>query len=102
MPLVVTIKFLLISSTNSNFAKEYDSMKRLNEMLNIIIGSVIGAFVLRTLYYIWDFKTYSKFYAMQSAPWYTSLLADGAFTLVVSLICIVIKVIIKKKCKNTK
>ncbi|MBQ9984120.1 MAG: hypothetical protein IJP29_05975 [Lachnospiraceae bacterium] len=77
-------------------------MKRLNEMLNSIIGAVMGAFVLRTLYYIWDFKTHPKFYAMQSAPWYTSLLADGAFTLVVLLICIVIKVIIKEKRKNTK
>ena len=77
-------------------------MKRLNKMLNSIIGAVMGAFVLRTLYYIWDLKTHPKFYAMQSAPWYTSLLADGAITLVVLLICIVIKVIIKKKCKNSK
>ena len=77
-------------------------MKRLNEMLNSIIVAVMGVFVLRTLYYIWDFKTHPKFYAMLSAPWYTILLADGAFTLVVLLICIVIKVIIKEKRKNTK
>ena len=77
-------------------------MKRLNEMLNSIIVAVMGVYVLRTLYYIWNFKTYPKFYARLSVPWYTIILADGAFTLVVSLICIVIKVIIKKKCKNTK
>lgn len=76
-------------------------MKRLNEMLNSIIVAVMGTFVLRTLYYIWDFKTHPQFYAMQSATWYTSRLADGAFTLVVLLICIVIKVIIKEKRKNT-
>ena len=77
-------------------------MKRLNETLNSIIVAVAGVFVLRTLYYIWSYKTYPKFYARLSAPWYTIILADGAFTLVVLLICIVIKVIIKEKRKNTK
>ena len=68
-------------------------MKKLNKMLNIIIGAVMGVFVGRGLYVAWNFKTHPEFYAMQSAPWYTSILVDGVFTLIVLLICIVIKVI---------
>ena len=74
-------------------------MKKLNHILNIIIGSVMGAFVGRCLGIAWNFKTHPDLYAMQSAPWYTSLLVDGAFVLVVLLVCIVIKVIIKVKGK---
>ena len=70
-------------------------MKKLNKMLNIIIGAVMGAVVGRDLYVAWNFKTHPEFYAMHSAPWYTSILVDGAFALAVVLICLVIKGIIK-------
>ena len=76
-------------------------MKKRNQMLNIIIGAVIGAFVGRVLYVAWNFKTHPEFYAMQSAPWYTSLLVDGLFTLAVLLVCIVIKAVIKNNDKKT-
>ena len=76
-------------------------MKKLNHMLNIIMGSVMGAFVGRGLYIAWNFKTHPELYAMQSAPWYTSTLVDGAFAFLVVLICIVIKVIIKKNGKDS-
>ena len=75
-------------------------MKKLNHRLNIIIGSVLGAFVGRGLYVIQNFKTHPEIYAIQSAPWYTSILVDGAFILVVLLICIVIKIIIKNSNKK--
>lgn len=70
-------------------------MKKLNHMPNIIIGSVIGAFIGRCLYIVWNFKTHPELYAMQSAPWYTSILVDGAVALAVLLICIVMKISIK-------
>ena len=75
-------------------------MKKLNHMLNIIIGSVLGAFVGRGLYVVQNFKTHPETYTIQSAPWYTSILVDGAFILVVLLICIVIKIIIKNSNKK--
>jgi ABC-type antimicrobial peptide transport system permease subunit len=74
-------------------------MKRLNTILNIIMGSFIGVFVGRGIYVVWDFKTHPALYAMQSAPWYTSILVFGAFTIVVMLVCIGIKAIIKSKQK---
>jgi ABC-type antimicrobial peptide transport system permease subunit len=74
-------------------------MKRLNTILNTIMGAFIGVFIGRGIYVIWDFKTHPELYAVQSAPWYTSILVYGAFTIVVLLVCIVIKAIIKSKQK---
>lgn len=76
-------------------------MKNMNNILNIIIGSFVGVFIGHGIYVLWDFKTRPELYAMQSAPWYTSILVYGAFTFVVLLICIVIKAVIKHKKKNT-
>lgn len=75
-------------------------MKRLNTFLNTIIGSFIGVFIGHVLWKIWDFKTNPQVYAMQSAPWYTSILLYGVVTFVLVLVCVVIKVIIKHKKKK--
>ena len=75
-------------------------MKKLNNILNIIIGSFVGVFIGHGFYVLWDFKTRPELYAMQSAPGYTSILVYGAFTLVMLLICFVIKAIIKHKQKK--
>ena len=66
-------------------------MKKLNHIVNIIMGSLMGAFVGRSLLIAWRFKTYPELYAMQSAPWYTSILTEGVCVLAVLLICIIIK-----------
>ena len=76
-------------------------MKKINHWLNIIMGSVVSAVVGRGLYFAWDVKTHPELYAMQSAPWHTKIVVDGAFALLVLLICIVIKVIIKKNGRET-
>ena len=76
-------------------------MNRLNNILNIIVGSFVGVFIGHGIYVLWDFKTHPGLYAMQSAPWYTSILVYGAFTLVVLLICFAIKAIIRNKQKKT-
>ena len=75
-------------------------MKKLNHILNVIIGAFIGVFIGHGIYVIWNFKTHPELYAMQSAPWYTSILVYGAFTIAVLLICFVIKAIIKHKQKK--
>ena len=53
-------------------------LRKLNCFLNIVIGSFIGIFIGYGIYKFWHFKTYPNLYAMQSAPWYTELLLDGA------------------------
>ena len=75
-------------------------MKKWNNTLNIIIGSFVGVFIGRVIYTLWDFRTRPELYAMQSAPWYTSILVNGVFTLVVLLVCVMIKVIIKRIAKK--
>lgn len=41
-----------------------------------------------------------ELYVVQSAPWYTSILIYGVLTIILLLICIVIKVIINHKSKQ--
>ena len=50
-------------------------------------------------YKFWHFKTYPNLYAMQSAPWYTELLLDGALVAVLVVVCIILKLIIWRKLK---
>ena len=75
-------------------------MKMLNWILNIIIGTIVGVFIGRGIYVFWDFKTHPDLYAMQSAPWYTSILVVGIETTVVLVIAIIIKLIIRQKLKR--
>ena len=72
-------------------------MKRLNMFLNTFMVALLGAFVGHGIYVVWNFKTNPEQYAAQSAPWYTSILFYGAFTLIVLLVCFVIKATIKRK-----
>ena len=74
-------------------------LRKLNCFFNIVIGSVIGVFIGFGIYKFWHFKTYPNLYAIQSAPWYTELLLDGALVAVVMVVCIILKLIIRKKSK---
>jgi len=72
-------------------------LKKLNYFLNILMGSCFGVFLGHSAYVCWDYKTHPGLYAMWSAPWYTGIKVYGAVTAVVLLICIVAKVLIRKK-----
>ena len=74
-------------------------LRKLNCFLNIVIGSSIGVFIGFGIYKFWHFKTYPNLYAIQSAPWYTELLLDGALMAVVVVVCIILKLIIRKNSK---
>lgn len=69
-------------------------MKKLNQLLNIVIGAFIGVFVGHSLCVMWNYKTRPDMYYLQSAPWYTSILVYGLFTIAVVVICMLIKVLI--------
>lgn len=77
-------------------------MKKLNTILNIIMGTFVGIFIGHGIYVAWNFKTHPELYAMQSAPWYTSILVYGIFTLAVLGVCILIKAIIKHCIKSRR
>ena len=85
---------------NRKFGKGCAAMlRKLNCFLNIVIGSSIGVFIGFGIYKFWHFKTYPNLYAIQSAPWYTELLLDGALVAVVVVVCIILKLIIRKNSK---
>ena len=71
--------------------------KKVNQILNILMGSFIGIFIGSGLYKYCHFRKYPDLYAMQSAPWYTSILINGLFTLLLLTIFIIVKVILIEK-----
>lgn len=75
-------------------------LKRLNNILNVVMGSSVGVIVGHTIYVCWEHRKYPDLYAMQSAPWYTSIVVYGVVTAIVLLITIVLKCIVRKKLKN--
>ncbi len=75
-------------------------MDMLNRILNIIIGAFVGVFIGHGIYVFWDFKVHPDLYAMQSAPWYTSIILYGITAAVVLVIAIIIKLIIRQRLKQ--
>ena len=72
-------------------------LKRINEIMNIVIGAAIGVFIGCGLYNFLDFKRHPELYAMQSAPWYTQLVPWGGVTIGIIAIAVIIKLIFRKK-----
>ena len=70
--------------------------QKIQRILNIIMGSFIGVFIGSGLYRYWHFRKYPDLYVMQSAPWYTGILVQGLFTLVLLAVCLIIKVVLIK------
>lgn len=82
-------------------------MKKAKQIINIIMGTSVGVFIGHSIYVIWNLKTRPELYARQSAPWYISILVYGIFTLIVLVVCFLLKVILKyiakkKDAKPTK
>lgn len=74
-------------------------MKKVNQILNVIIGSFIGVFIGHSLCVIWSYNTNPEMYTFQSAPWYTSIQVYGIFTIVILAICLLIKLVLNRSNK---
>lgn len=72
-------------------------MKKLNTILNIIMGSCIGVFAGMSIYQCYDYYAHPVLYEFTSAPWYTSILVNGLFTAALLVICVGLKLMIKHK-----
>lgn len=68
--------------------------KKIHQILNIIMGSSAGVFIGSVLYKYWHFQKYPDLYVAQSAPWYTDILIQGLFTLVLLTVCLIIKAVL--------
>ena len=73
--------------------KAEELKEKMNEVLNGIMGAFTGVFLGHGILEVWRYNSRPEIYALQSAPWYTSILVYGAFTVVVLSICMVIKAI---------
>ena len=76
--------------------------KKVNQVLNIIMGSFTGVFIGSGIYKYWHFRKYPDLYAVYSAPWYTGILVNGLFTLALLVFCIMIKIILIEKMELMK
>lgn len=75
-------------------------LKRLNIILNYVIGSFIGLFIAHSIYRYFDYINHPDLYEIQSAPWYTSIKIYGLTVALIVFIAIIIKFLIKKKMRN--
>ena len=74
-------------------------MKRLNQILNIVIGATLGVFAGDALFLYWDWRTHPELYAMNSAPWYTGPVVYGFVAAAAILVSLIVKAIIRPKLK---
>lgn len=75
-------------------------LKRLDTILNCVIGSFIGVFIGYSIYKYFDYVNYPDLYEVQSAPWYTSIQIYGLVVVLIVFVAIIIKFLIKKKIRN--
>ena len=78
----------------------FGMLKKLNQITNITIGSFVGVFIGCGIYVFCDYKKHPDLYAMQSAPWYTSIFAYGIVMLIFVTVAVIAKLIIRKKMKE--
>lgn len=76
-------------------------MKKLNTILNRIMGAFIGVFIGHGIYVTWNHKAHPELYAMQSAPWYTSILVYGGFTLALLAVWALLKLVLRYWAKKS-
>lgn len=77
-------------------------MKKWNRNLNLLMITSVSVTIVRFIVdYVDLIILRPEVYAMRSAPWYVGGLVYGAVTLVVLLVCLVIKAIIKCKKHET-
>ena len=77
-------------------------MKKINHLLNIIIGVAIGSFIGLIGYDVWKLNVDPMFYHAQAMPFSFFIIVRGIFSGIIILICIIIKMIIKNNGKNKK
>ena len=81
----------------SKYVKGKCMLKRINQLLNIKMGSSVGVFIGHALYVYSHYNKYPDLYRTYSAPWYTSILFYGVILLIVFAVCFILKVVIQKK-----
>jgi len=77
-------------------------MAKIKKILNVIMSVCLGYYVGHCIFVLWNHHTHPEYYAMQSAPWYTSLWVGGLIFLIVILICTIVKTVLNHIEKKKK
>lgn len=75
-------------------------LQKMNLIISFIMDCFIGAFFGYGIYVYLQYRGEPELFATQSAPWYSSVIADGIITMIMLTVCIILKVIIRKKMKS--
>ena len=62
----------------------------------VIIASIV-VFIGSCIYQYTDYKQHPEIYMLNSAPWYTGLLIQGVFTLLIIIVCAIALLIMGRK-----
>ena len=77
------------------------NIKKINQLLNTAFFCNIGVFIGHSLWIFRDHRKYPDLYAVGAAPWYSSILTYGIFTLVIAAMLLILKAMMAcKKLKN--
>ena len=73
-------------------------MKRFLQIaMRVVIIASIVILIGSGIYQYMDYKRHPEIYMLNSAPWYTGLLIQGAFTLLIIIVCIIVLAIMGRK-----
>ena len=75
-------------------------MKKLNLILNLLGGVLIGLFAAEFVYFYKSFAAVPDISAAYSVPSYVGIVVQGIITVIFLLILFILKSIIKKRIKN--
>ena len=64
------------------------------------MACMVGVLIGHSVYRYIDFRKHPELYAMQSAPWYTSIIVQGVVTIAIMAVCMIVILILRKKDKN--
>ena len=71
--------------------------KKIYDFLRIAMWVFIGVFLGGSLWRCYEYCAYPDLFAVQSAPWYLSILLNGLFTAIIVLILLVLRRLVKGK-----
>ena len=72
-------------------------VKRLYDILRIALGCFVGVYIGLSLYRYFDYQAHPDLYLVQSTPWYTRILVQGLFTVLIVLALAVAMRLVKRK-----
>ena len=76
-------------------------MKKLNQFLNVLMGSFFGVFIGSTVFNYREYLQMPEIYEMRPEPWYCyGALTSFVLFAAVAVICVIIKIVIRKRGKT--